>query len=196
MKFKMSPRLALLTIAAIFFLPLAVAYLMYSGSIDYNPVETRNLGVLVQPPVPADLSGLESLQSGSQSLEELSGHWVVLHSLPDSCAEACLESVTGLRQVHRSTGRNQPRIRLLLIARKQNPELATRLQNIYPSFFLALINPELSTKLQDIGQVGEGGTYLIDPLGNIMMSYAAGYDPNDLKKDLKRLLTWSKLDEQ
>jgi hypothetical protein len=29
-----------------------------------------------------------------------------------------------------------------------------------------------------------------------MMLYTVGYDPNDLKSDLKRLLTWSKLDEQ
>lgn len=196
MKFKMSPRLALLTIAAIFFLPLAVAYLMYSGSIDYNPVETRNLGSLVQPPVAVNLAGLESLQSAGQALEELSGHWVVLHSLPDSCAEVCLEAVTGLRQVHRSTGRNQPRIRLLLVTENRNPELATRLQAIYPSFYLALLSPDLSNKLRGIPQADEGSTYLIDPLGNIMMSYAAGFDPNDLKKDLKRLLTWSKLDEQ
>jgi hypothetical protein len=42
----------------------------------------------------------------------------------------------------------------------------------------------------------QGSTYLIDPLGNIILFYAAEYDPNDLKKDLKRLLTWSKLDDQ
>jgi hypothetical protein len=41
-----------------------------------------------------------------------------------------------------------------------------------------------------------GNSYLVDPLGNIMMFYGADSDPNDLKKDLKRLLTWSKLDEQ
>jgi cytochrome oxidase Cu insertion factor (SCO1/SenC/PrrC family) len=41
-----------------------------------------------------------------------------------------------------------------------------------------------------------GDTYLIDPLGNIMMHYAADADPNHIRQDLKRLLTWSKLDEQ
>ena len=46
------------------------------------------------------------------------------------------------------------------------------------------------------GAATPGSLYLLDPLGNIMMFYAAGFDPNDLKKDLKRLLTWSKLDEQ
>ena len=43
MKIKMSPRAALVIIAAIFVLPLAVAFLMYRGAIEYNPVETRNL---------------------------------------------------------------------------------------------------------------------------------------------------------
>jgi hypothetical protein len=42
----------------------------------------------------------------------------------------------------------------------------------------------------------KGDIYLIDPLGNIMMYYAADADPNHIRKDLKRLLTWSKLDEQ
>jgi hypothetical protein len=40
-----------------------------------------------------------------------------------------------------------------------------------------------------------GSRFLIDPMGNIMMLYAAGFDPNDLKKDLKRLLKWSQQDK-
>lgn len=197
MKFKMSPRLALLTIAAIFLLPLALAYMMYSGSISYNPVETRNLGTLVEPPVPVNLAALEPLANVGLPLAELAErHWVVMHTLPEPCAEACLETVTGLRQVHRSTGRNQSRIRMLLVAAYPDPELATRLQAIYPSFYLARLNPGLSRQIDGIPNATRGDSYLIDPLGNIMMAYAAGSDPNDLKKDLKRLLTWSKLDEQ
>jgi cytochrome oxidase Cu insertion factor (SCO1/SenC/PrrC family) len=34
----------------------------------------------------------------------------------------------------------------------------------------------------------QGAVYLIDPLGNIMMTYKGGADPNTLKQDLKRLL--------
>ena len=195
MKFKMSPRVALVIIAAIFVLPLAVAFLMYWGAIDYNPVETRNLGTLVQPPVPVDLAGLEPLGSDTIELEALKEHWVVMHHVPKTCDEACREAVTALRQVHRSTGRNQARIRMLLLSKNPDPEAAAELQSIYPLFRLALVNPQMSANLQEIPGSTEGSTYLIDPLGNIMMSYAAGVDPNDLKKDLKRLLTWSKLDE-
>ena len=69
------------------------------------------------------------------------------------------------------------------------------MQEIYTEFDL-ITGPAES--LQDIMRQASGdltSTYLVDPLGNIMMVYASGADPNHLKKDLKRLLTWSKLDE-
>ncbi len=195
MKLKMSPRVALVIIAAIFILPLAMAFLMYRGAIEYNPVETRNLGTLVQPPVPVGLDRLGSMGGKGPEPEALEEHWVVMHRVPADCGEACLETVTALRQVHRSTGRNQSRIRMLMLADRPDPQLAGKLQAIYPAFHLAVADAELTARLQDIPGSQAGSTYLIDPLGNIMMSYAAGFDPNDLKKDLKRLLTWSKLDE-
>ena len=195
MKIKMSPRAALVIIAAIFVLPLAVAFLMYRGAIEYNPVETRNLGTLVQPPVPVDLDALAPLGGTAANSEALNKHWVVMHQVPKTCGDSCRETVTSLRQVHRSTGRNQSRIRMVLVSENPDPQQAGELQSIYPVFQVVQLNPALSANLQTIPGSTEGSTYLIDPLGNIMMSYAAGADPNDLKKDLKRLLTWSKLDE-
>ena len=56
---KLSPRIALIIIAGLFVLPLALAWLMYSGAIDFQPAETRNLGALVEPPVPAALESLD-----------------------------------------------------------------------------------------------------------------------------------------
>ena len=47
MKRKLSPRIALLIIAALFIVPLVFAWLKYSGTIAYQPAHTRNLGNLV-----------------------------------------------------------------------------------------------------------------------------------------------------
>ena len=44
MSFKLTPRIALVLIAALFVLPLAVAWMMYTGTIDYRPGSTRNFG--------------------------------------------------------------------------------------------------------------------------------------------------------
>lgn len=200
MKLKISPRVALLIIASMFILPLLLAWLMYSGTIEYNPVNTRNLGSLVQPPVPLALDGLEVLGGPSATLDELDKHWVMLYALPDPCGQACLEHAAALRQVHRAAGRNQSRIRVLLTGSGGIRQSVKTLLKVYPSFSIAADNDgelveTLARVAKDSGTEMEGSLYLLDPLGNIMLFYAAGFDPNDLKKDLKRLLTWSKLDE-
>lgn len=200
MKRKTSPRVALVIIASMFVLPLALAWLMYSGTIEYNPVNTRNLGSLVQPPVPVALESLVVVAGSTATLEDLHEHWVVLYALPSPCDQACLEQAAALRQVHRAAGRNQSRIRVLLAGESDIRQSADNLVEIYPSFMIAADDSgQLTASLAGIaeksGAAWEGSLYLVDPLGNIMLFYAAGFDPNDLKKDLKRLLTWSKLDE-
>ena len=203
MKKGLSPRVILVVIASLFVLPLALAWLMYTGTIEYRPVSTRNLGVLVQPPVPLSWDGARLSGAPDQLPSDAFGrHWLVLHAVPTPCGDACLRAVTDLRQVHRAAGREQSRIRLALL-QDSDAEASRRLTGIYPQFYL-LEDPsgtvwaqlEALTAAVDSTVPTGGSTYLIDPLGNIMMHYAAGYDPNDLKKDLKRLLTWSKLDEQ
>ena len=206
MKFRISPRLALVIIAAMFVLPLALAWLMYNGTIEFKPGTTRNLGELVRPAIPISWEeGIEPFDAASteQAGQAFPEHWVILHAVAYPCAEPCIEAVTGIRQVHRASGRNQGRIRIaLLLEDNIAPDTAAALKTIYPTFHL-VTNPgrELWNPLEGISraslapQAAGGGTYLIDPLGNIKMYYAAGSDPNFLKKDLKRLLTWSKLDE-
>ncbi len=192
MKKGLSPRLALIIIAALFVLPLVLAWLMYSGIIDFDPVETRNRGALVEPPVPVSLAELEPLTPGEHPADALERHWVILYALPEVCGEACLENATGLRQVHRAAGREQSRLRLLLLGDVPY-EVAGQLAGLSTEFHLATatgspLDAELDRIAGANGTSAGGSVYLIDPMGNIMLFYAAGFDPNDLKKDLKRLL--------
>jgi hypothetical protein len=204
MKYRLSPRVALLIIAALFFLPLVLAWLMHSGTIEFRPHSTRNFGQLVHPPMPLTWAGVHPDRSTDGPLAgTFEGHWLILHAVPQPCGEDCLRDIADLRQVHRAAGRQQSRIRLALLHDTEGRDEAGVLQDIYGAFQL-LRNPDgsLWLSLERVASQSEpaapaqGSTYLIDPLGNIMLFYAAGYDPNDLKNDLKRLLTWSKLDEQ
>lgn len=204
MSSRLTPRVGLILIAALFIVPLALAWMMYSGAIDYSPGSTRNYGRLVEPPEPIVWSRLrvdgESVNGGQNPFAR---NWVVMHAVPGPCDETCLAAVTDLRQVHRAAGRDQSRIRLALLHDLQVPDSEKRLKEIYPAFHL-LEDPDgrLWRTLDGIAAqdaapgAARGGTFLVDPLGNIMMAYEAGSDPNGLKKDLKRLLTWSKLDKQ
>ena len=186
-------------IAGLFVLPLALAWLMYSGAIDYQPADTRNLGALVEPPVPTPLESLDVRGPAGQA-DDWSAHWLVLYAAPEPCGEGCLADAEGLRQVHRAAGRNGARIRLMLLGPGAMAKSGALLE-LYPSFYLARdpggdLTETLDAVSATLGAATPGSLYLVDLLGNIMMFYAAGFDPNDLKKDLKRLLTWSKLDEQ
>lgn len=191
----------MIVIAAIFLLPLLVAWFMYSGTIEYKPSATKNRGDLVQPPVPLDWEETIVLASNGDippaAGEVFNEHWVVLYPVPDHCDEECVREATDLRQIHRASGRQQSRILIaLLIKESATPEIEALLRKIYPIFHL-ISDPSgsVATALARATS-GKMAFYLIDPLGNIMMAYPSGSDPNDLKQDLKRLLTWSKLDEQ
>jgi len=191
-----SPRVALVVIASIFILPLVLAWLMFSGVIDYAPLSTRNRGVLVQPSVPVSWEGVHESEAFTDPAAVFAEHWLVLHAVPTPCDSACIEAISGLRQVHRAAGRERHRLRLALLHRGAD---TSRLRQVYEEFHL-LEDPggqlwrtvESVTGAMQPTADAAGATYLIDPLGNIMMFYAPGSDPNDLRADLKRLLTWSK----
>jgi hypothetical protein len=198
-----SPRVALVVIASIFILPLVLAWLMFSGVIEFRPASTRNLGLLVEPPVPVPWSGVEAAGATDFSSREFTDHWLVLYAAPAACDAACMEAVVGLRQVHRAAGRYRSRIRIALLINDPDPARTLRLQGVYDAFrLLTDSGGGLWEELDRVagrtlpGARAAGGTYLVDPLGHIMMFYPADADANDLRLDLKRLLTWSKQDEQ
>jgi len=195
------PRVTLLVILTMFTLPLALAWMMNSGSIHYQSAATVNLGRLVSPAVPLDWSSVEPVASDSATAG-LNGFWVILYAAPPICTAECLEAVTELRQVYRASGKDQARIRIALlvepsISRDQIQELLA----IEPGFRLVQ-DPSRST-IRTLAQVddpsfplgGQSTIYLVDPLGNIMMTYNGKSSPNRLSKDLKRLLTWSTQDK-
>jgi hypothetical protein len=200
MKKRLSPRILLVIIAAMFLLPLLLAWFMYTGTIDYKPGSTRNFGELVEPPLPLSWKNIYLVNpAGGNPIpapDELGKHWVVIRPVPAACGESCEQEVIQLRQIHRAAGRNQSRVRIALLLEDSAAAAdISRMQEIYTEFNL-ITGPAGS--LRDIMRQASGdltSTYLVDPLGNIMMVYANGADPNHLKKDLKRLLTWSKLDE-
>ncbi|MBT8049537.1 MAG: hypothetical protein HKN57_03830 [Xanthomonadales bacterium] len=196
----MSPRISLVIIAAVFLLPLLLAWFMYSGTISFKPAATRNLGRLVEPPIPLAWEQTQLVASSGEPAiagEVFAEHWVVLYRITGECDSLCRQEITSLRQIHLAAGRNQSRILIaLLLPGAGNPDTQGALREIYPRFHLLTDPSENAAKALYQAADGPTGAYLIDPLGNIMMTYAAGADPNQLKQDLKRLLTWSKLDEQ
>jgi peroxiredoxin len=184
-------QLTLIGIFALFMGPVLLVILMRSSWWQYQPGGLKNHGYLVQPPVKLQLDQTP----GSDR------KWLVLYVMEQPCEQECIDEVTALRQVHRATGRRGEHLAIGLLSKTTiDTRLKTKLVAIYPEFNLltdsaggAVASLEAINESMQAGQPGlnNAHTYILDPMLNVILAYTADASPNDLHKDLKRLLKWS-----
>jgi len=184
-------RRRLLWLALLFFGPLAVSFLLYYGEL-WRPEGGTNKGELVQPPRPLQAIPLTLANGEKSSPKVLRERWSWVYIGDGRCDARCRTALTDLRQA-----------RLLLV------EKAERVQRVFlvtdnccdqeyltkehPGLIVALLdNPELAAQFE-IGKesTAAGRIYLVDPLGNLMMSYAPDAPSMGLLEDIKKLLKLS-----
>jgi len=180
----------LIGIFALFFGPLILVMLMRSSWWQYQPSGLKNLGLLIQPPQ----------QIALERTTQTSDKWLILHVLGEPCELACIEDTAALRQVHRAAGRHAENLEVVLLSQSSMaPELRAKLDAVYPAFNFVEGTETLIAALLDINAsvsdtpagLNDINTYLLDPMSNGVLAYAATANPGDLLKDLKRLLKWS-----
>ncbi len=184
-------QITLLGIFALFLGPVILVVMMRSSWWQYQPADLKNHGHLVQPPVHLPLALTESTEN----------KWLILYVLNQPCGQKCVQHVTSLRQIHRAAGRNSRQLAVVLLGKTLiDPALRYRLESIYPEFQFftdssATILTTLDTVNEDVA-AGSGDsnalhTYILDPMLNVILAYGVSANPNDVHKDLKRLLKWS-----
>jgi hypothetical protein len=123
-------------------------------------------------------------------LEALRGKWVLVSFDRAACDEYCERKLYFMRQARKALGKEMDRVeRLWLVtdgAALRADLLAaiegTRVIRQMPASFQASFpgNPQEHI-------------YVVDPLGNLMMSFPRDPDPSKLLKDLQRLLKYSRI---
>jgi hypothetical protein len=89
---------------------------------------------------------------------------------------------------------------VLLSKTLPDPAQRSLLESIYPDFYF--IEDEANSLINTLTSVHTGlgtetavlndiQTYILDPMQNVILAYWAGANPNDMHKDLKRLLKWA-----
>jgi len=195
-------QISLLAIFALFLAPVLLVLMMRSSWWQYRPAELKNLGHLVQPP--AQLPPATLRHSGRVDLE-ISGKWWLLYVLPGICDSECTDDLISLRQIHKAAGRQGQHLSIVILnENKADFRLQSSLESIYQELYfiadppvetlavLARVNAELTAPK---GQSNEIRTYIIDPMLNVVLAYRTDANPNDINKDLKRVLKWSKQDK-
>jgi cytochrome oxidase Cu insertion factor (SCO1/SenC/PrrC family) len=181
-----------------FFAPLALAFYLYYGHDTWHPGGRVNRGELVEPARPLPPLVLPLFDSGSTDAKFLDGKWTLLFVASGPCAAACRLRLYDTRQVRLALDRDMQRVQRVLIAdpeccdakflREQHPDLITVRASAAAAPLLALLPGRDAGGTAQVPRV-----YLVDPLGNLMMSYPGGAKAKGMLEDLKRLLRLSSI---
>ena len=100
-----------------------------------------------------------------------------------------------MRQIWISLGREANRLqRLLLIADAEQKQELTEFLTAYPQTNVIVdADGQLLRQIEAVRHAAEPAIMLVDPLGNLMMSFPQSMDPRDILKDLKKLLKISQI---
>lgn len=176
-------RLTLLLISAIFFAPILLAMYLYFSDVEWRPATGTQKGNLVLPPVTLPDIALNSDEARFREV------WSLVVLSDGNCDATCIEALEHTRQIRLSLGPKMTRMQVVLL-----PLETTTAESISTTEFPRLVISDISPS----GAIHElvkswrnGEIFLVDPLGNLMMSYPPGTEMGDIRKDLGHLLKQS-----
>jgi cytochrome oxidase Cu insertion factor (SCO1/SenC/PrrC family) len=186
-------RRMLVFLIVLFVLPILAVLGMYQ--FDYRPGGASH-GELIAPPKALQISTVQDAQGKPFGAEQWKKKWNVVYVSDSGCAAECQKQVHLLRQIHVSLNKEIDRVqRILIVPSATDPAELAALQKQYPDLAI-LAGDQAAPLAQQFDLPGQpartsGRVYFVDPLGNLMMSYPASYNPKGLREDITRLLKYS-----
>ena len=185
-------RVQMIMVFAVFAAPVAGAFL-------YKPSSFNNYGDLYVP-----ARQVENLQmqgkNGAVELDSFRRQWVMLVIADGNCSKECEDNILKVRQLRFMQNNNMVRIRTVFMHTNLSAAVAADLAAKYTpieSYAVDKIAFDQWTRVLEIEdapiEAQQNRFYIIDPAGNLMMSYPATADPSAIKKDIKRLLKTSQI---
>lgn len=198
----LQPRRSTWVLYALLFLfaaPLALSWWMYNFTELGRDGGAYSHGDLILPP--RAVPDLELLDPIAGMRGHVRGKWNLVFLAHSGCDTRCEQRLYMMRQLWLAMGRDAQRLqRVLMLVDAANEPAADSWPQQYPGQLVALVNridAETITGIfsleTDDQPLIAGRLYLIDPLGNLMMSYPSGTDPAGIIKDLKRLFKYSRI---
>ncbi len=182
----------LVGVAALFFLPLGLAFWLYYAG-GWRPAGATNHGELIVPARPLEAVPF-TLPDGTTSARAdlLRGKWTLLYIGDGQCAAECQRALWVARQTRQLLAEDMDRVQRVFITtanccntayieREQKGLEVVRADDPATRDFMAQFPS------QDPAQ----SLYVVDPLGNLMMRFDSRENPKGLLSDMKKLLKLS-----
>jgi hypothetical protein len=190
--------LVLLLIAA-----LGIGLYLHYGQVIWRPRAFVSHGELIDPPVALPNMALPLMSSGRTDAAAAKAaeytdrdffrrKWTLLYWGPGHCPERCQASLDITRQVRIALNRDMDRVQRVFIADgvccemdflRAQQDLITVRADSDSSPLLALLS-----RVDRMNASAADRIYLIDPAGNLVMSYAPNAKPQAVLEDLRQLM--------
>ena len=185
-------RWQLIALIAVFIAPVLFAFF-------WQPTGYVNRGQLIEPPRLVSDLAMYMIDGRATALSSLGGKWTYVYFSREVCDQACKAVIESLVRVRLSRGKHKDRIQFLVTIVSPTAYLSSNESVSHTAALTAYIeNSALGRWREAFGVEGSappeaGRIYLLDPLGHLMMSYSLTIDPNDMRKDLARLMRVSRI---
>jgi hypothetical protein len=190
-------------LAGLFLLPLLLAFYMYYGT-DWRPTKRVNHGTLISPvrPLPAVPLNEVKLTAPDGSTtppafeaappDLMHNTWSMVYIGAGNCDEPCRQALYVMRQTRLSLNNEMSRVgQVFLIT--ENCCAWEFLEHEHAGLVVVDATTPAGTRLlHEFPADGRPySLFIVDPLGNLMMSYDARQNPKGLLEDLRKLLRLS-----
>jgi hypothetical protein len=177
-------------LAALFLVPLGLAFFTYYGT-TWRPLGRVNHGELITPARPLPASSLpQVLPATAQTV--FHDKWSLVYIGDGACLDACRQALYVMRQTRVSLNNDMTRMERVFLV---SADCCARDYLAREHAGLIVLDAGGSAAQALLAQFPqaqrEHSLFVVDPLGNLMMSYDARDNPRGLLEDLKRLLRLS-----
>lgn len=192
-------RWTLIALTLIVALPMLVSVVLYLS--DWRPQgKSVHFGELIQPARPLPELSLRGPDGAPVSIESLRRHWQLVYVGQGDCDRSCEAALDHIHRVRLTMGKEMRRVELAYVAVDGTPVQWQNLAERHPGLRVLAVDgksvPALYAALAgNDGRVPAPGThlFLVDPIGNLVLRYAADADASGIRKDLTRLLRLSQV---
>ncbi|MEO8316549.1 MAG: hypothetical protein ABI645_17355 [Pseudomonadota bacterium] len=174
-------RRTLIILTALFFVPLAAAFILYYG-VGWRPAGGSIHGELLQP-----------VRQMPSAAEKLLGKWALVYVGDGKCDADCQQALVFARQMRLMLNKEMERMNRAFLSTGNCCDLAY-IDKEHPGLKVYDVSePEAYGQLMGVLPQDDlrHWLFVIDPLGNIVMRYDVRENPRGLLDDLKKLLKLS-----
>lgn len=183
-----SGRIKMLLVFLVCASPVVASYVSF---YFLKPGGHTNYGALVEVK-PLSASPVALLNGQAFRMADFKGKWVLVTLDGGACLESCIKKLYNMRQVRLTQGKEKDRVERAWLITDDAPLSTMTIREYDGTRMLRAGNSPLLKEFP-APQRAEDHIFLVDPLGNLVLRYPKDADPARMKRDLDRLLKYSRI---